>query len=230
MTSMRPRHRPSGWPVNCPMRGCTRKRATTPGPLNGCRRFSRRRTAHDGVRAVQSDLGAGPSHRSGHAAALADGRPTNQALDITRRPRQRIETWCSQLGSSTPAPRQSTKSPPSGRAFASRRLLVPVDGFYEWFPTEQIGETGKPLKQPFYIHPANPDDVLTLAGIYEFWRGPRQARRRPGSRADLVHHHHDHSDRRRRPDPRPDADGRHPQTTGKPGSTRASTTSTRSAA
>jgi hypothetical protein len=42
------------------MRGCTRKPATTPGLLSGCRRFSRRRTEHDGVRAVQFDLGARP--------------------------------------------------------------------------------------------------------------------------------------------------------------------------
>jgi len=56
------------------------------------------------------------------------------------------------------------------RAFRSRRLLVPVDGFYEWFPTQQVGKSGKPLKQPFYIHPAEPGDVLTLAGLYEFWR------------------------------------------------------------
>jgi hypothetical protein len=37
----------------------------------------------------------------------------------------------------------------------ARRRLVPVDGFYEWFPTRQIGPSGKPLKQPFYIHPAD---------------------------------------------------------------------------
>jgi putative SOS response-associated peptidase YedK len=61
------------------------------------------------------------------------------------------------------------EKPAFRRAFRSRRLLVPVDGLYEWFPTQQIGQSGKPLKQPFYIHPAD-GAVLTLAGLYEFWR------------------------------------------------------------
>ncbi|MGY4771219.1 SOS response-associated peptidase [Kribbella sp. CWNU-51] len=67
------------------------------------------------------------------------------------------------------------EKPAFRRAFKSRRLLIPVDGFYEWFPTQQLGKSGKPLKQPFYIHPANPDDVLALAGLYEFWRDPDKA-------------------------------------------------------
>jgi hypothetical protein len=28
------------------------------------------------------------------------------------------------------------------------------------------------LKQPFYIHPADPHEVLALAGLNEFWRDP----------------------------------------------------------
>jgi putative SOS response-associated peptidase YedK len=62
------------------------------------------------------------------------------------------------------------EKPAFKRAFRSRRLLVPVDGFYEWFPTQQVGQSGKPLKQPFYIHPNEPRGLLTLAGLYEFWR------------------------------------------------------------
>jgi putative SOS response-associated peptidase YedK len=57
------------------------------------------------------------------------------------------------------------------RAFATRRTLIPADGFYEWFPTQQIGRSGKPLKQPFFIHRAD-GQILALAGIYEFWRDP----------------------------------------------------------
>jgi putative SOS response-associated peptidase YedK len=37
-------------------------------------------------------------------------------------------------------------------------------------PTQQIGKSGKPLKQPFFIHHAQPGELLTLAGLYEFWR------------------------------------------------------------
>lgn len=56
-------------------------------------------------------------------------------------------------------------------AFAKRRLVVPVSGFYEWFPTQRVGRGGKPVKQPFYITPRG-DGPLALAGLYEFWRDP----------------------------------------------------------
>jgi putative SOS response-associated peptidase YedK len=61
------------------------------------------------------------------------------------------------------------EKPAFRRAFATRRLLVPVNGFYEWFPTQQVGRSGKPLKQPFYLHPKE-GDLLALAGLYEFWK------------------------------------------------------------
>lgn len=61
------------------------------------------------------------------------------------------------------------EKPAFRRAFKTRRLLVPIGGFYEWFPTQQIGKSGKPLKQPFYLHPKD-DQPLALAGLYEFWR------------------------------------------------------------
>lgn len=58
-------------------------------------------------------------------------------------------------------------------AFTRRRLIVPISGFFEWFPTQQLGRGGKPVKQPFYIHP-RVDDKLPLAGLYEFWKDPRK--------------------------------------------------------
>ncbi|MEH0110584.1 SOS response-associated peptidase [Tersicoccus sp. MR15.9] len=61
------------------------------------------------------------------------------------------------------------EKPSYRRAFSSRRALVPVDGFYEWLPTERIGKGGKPLKQPYFIHPADPEEPLALAGIFEYW-------------------------------------------------------------
>ncbi len=60
-------------------------------------------------------------------------------------------------------------------AFGKRRCLVPADGYYEWYePTEPgapLGRSGKPLKQPFYIHPAD-GRSLPMAGLYEWWRDP----------------------------------------------------------
>lgn len=56
-------------------------------------------------------------------------------------------------------------------AFVSRRCLLPADGYYEWYTTERLSASGKPLKQPFYIHPAD-GTTLAMAGIYEIWRDP----------------------------------------------------------
>ncbi|WP_045878198.1 SOS response-associated peptidase [Pseudofrankia sp. DC12] len=61
------------------------------------------------------------------------------------------------------------------KAFAARRCLVPVTGFYEW---HRPG--GKKPGQPYFIHrgdhpgvgPAGP--LLAFAGLYEVWRGGEQ--------------------------------------------------------
>lgn len=52
--------------------------------------------------------------------------------------------------------------PSFGAAFERRRLLVPVDGFYEW---DRRGGA----KEPHYFtrHDGEP---MVLAGLYEFWR------------------------------------------------------------
>lgn len=63
------------------------------------------------------------------------------------------------------------EKPSFRRAFARRRGLLPIDGFYEWFETSKIGRSGRPLKQPFFIRRAD-GDQLPLAVIYEFWKDP----------------------------------------------------------
>jgi putative SOS response-associated peptidase YedK len=65
------------------------------------------------------------------------------------------------------------EKPAFRRAFAKRRCLLPADGYYEWYTPESgpKGANGKPLKQPFYIHPAD-GGVLAMAGLYELWRDP----------------------------------------------------------
>jgi putative SOS response-associated peptidase YedK len=62
-----------------------------------------------------------------------------------------------------------TEKPAFRRAFAARRCLLPADGYYEWYPTDRKGKNGKPLKQPFFIHPAD-GSVMAMAGLYEIWR------------------------------------------------------------
>ena len=66
------------------------------------------------------------------------------------------------------------EKPAFRRAFAKRRCLIPADGYYEWYPTEQKTKAGKPMKQPFFIHPAD-GGVLAMAGLYEVWRDPTRA-------------------------------------------------------
>ncbi|MBA3991071.1 MAG: SOS response-associated peptidase [Propionibacteriales bacterium] len=56
-------------------------------------------------------------------------------------------------------------------AFARRRCLLPADGYYEWYPTQQRTAKGRPLKQPFFIRPRD-GGVLAMAGLYEIWRNP----------------------------------------------------------
>jgi putative SOS response-associated peptidase YedK len=63
------------------------------------------------------------------------------------------------------------EKPAYRKAFASRRCLLPADGYYEWYATEQKTKAGKPLKQPFFIHPAD-GSVMAMAGLYEIWRDP----------------------------------------------------------
>jgi putative SOS response-associated peptidase YedK len=56
-----------------------------------------------------------------------------------------------------------TEKPAFRRAFATRRCLLPADGYFEWMPGE-----GK-KKLPYFIHPAD-GGVLAMAGLYEFWK------------------------------------------------------------
>ena len=63
------------------------------------------------------------------------------------------------------------EKPAYKRAFAKRRCLLPADGYFEWYPTEQLTAAGKPRKQPFFIRPKD-HGTLAMAGLYEIWRDP----------------------------------------------------------
>lgn len=64
-----------------------------------------------------------------------------------------------------------TEKPAFRRAYASRRCVLGINGFYEWLPTQELGASGRPLKQPFYLHPSD-GSTMAVAGLYEFWRDP----------------------------------------------------------
>ncbi|GIH80575.1 DUF159 family protein [Planobispora longispora] len=61
------------------------------------------------------------------------------------------------------------EKPSFRKAFAERRCLIPADGYYEWATLEETGPKGRPKKQPYFIRPAG-DEVMAMAGLYEFWR------------------------------------------------------------
>jgi putative SOS response-associated peptidase YedK len=61
------------------------------------------------------------------------------------------------------------EKPAYRQAFASRRCLLPVDGYYEWRTIEAESGRGKPRKQPFFVSRVD-GAPLALAGLYEFWR------------------------------------------------------------
>jgi putative SOS response-associated peptidase YedK len=72
------------------------------------------------------------------------------------------------------------EKPAFKRALARRRCLLPADGYFEWYPTQQRGKSGKPLKQPFFIRPAD-GRVMAMAGLYEIWRNNEVAEDAPGA-------------------------------------------------
>ena len=57
------------------------------------------------------------------------------------------------------------------KAFATRRCLLPADGYFEWQPVPDATASGRPRKQPWFIRPAD-GGLFVMAGLYEFWRDP----------------------------------------------------------
>jgi len=54
------------------------------------------------------------------------------------------------------------------RAFASRRLALPADGYFEWQRRPPAEGEKKARKQPYWIHPAA-GGTLALGGLWEVW-------------------------------------------------------------
>ncbi|RNL80074.1 SOS response-associated peptidase [Nocardioides marmorisolisilvae] len=66
------------------------------------------------------------------------------------------------------------EKPAYRRAFEKRRAILPADGYYEWYVTEELTKAGKPKKQPFFIRPKD-GGMLAMAGLYELWRDQSKA-------------------------------------------------------
>ncbi|MEU4891399.1 SOS response-associated peptidase [Streptomyces sp. NPDC044780] len=67
------------------------------------------------------------------------------------------------------------EKPSYRRPFASRRCILPADGYYEWVTgagerqLEEKGRRKRPRKQPYFVTPVD-GSVMAMAGLYEFWR------------------------------------------------------------
>ena len=108
--------------------------------------------------------------------AAAQGAPAERQLRVLRW--GLIPSWAKDpaIGNRMINARMETvaEKPAYRRAFAARRCLLPADGYFEWYPTEQLTAAGKPRKQPFFIRPKD-HGTLAMAGLYEIWRDPERA-------------------------------------------------------
>jgi putative SOS response-associated peptidase YedK len=115
--------------------------------------------------------------------AVVERVPREQREDPEAKPERQLRTlrwglvpsWAKDpsIGSRLINARMETVAdkPAFRKAFASRRCLLPADGYYEWYADPDGPKTarGKPRKRPFYIYPRD-GGVLAMAGLYELWR------------------------------------------------------------
>lgn len=66
------------------------------------------------------------------------------------------------------------EKPAYRKAFEKRRAILPADGYYEWYATDELTKAGKPRKQPYFMRPRD-GSLLAMAGLYELWRDPTRA-------------------------------------------------------
>ena len=119
--------------------------------------------------------------------AVVQRPPSRESSTEDRQPAQRqlrvltwglVPSWAKDpaIGNRMINARMETvaEKPAYRKAFASRRALLPADGYFEWYPTDRLNALGKPVKQPFFIRPRD-GGVLAMAGLYEIWRDPERA-------------------------------------------------------
>lgn len=67
-----------------------------------------------------------------------------------------------------------SEKPAFKRLFEKKRLLIPMDGFYEWTagpPGGPLTARGKPAKQPVFIRRLD-GDPMAVAGLWASWKDP----------------------------------------------------------
>jgi putative SOS response-associated peptidase YedK len=119
--------------------------------------------------------------------AVVERPPRKDAPDLPEAPAERqlrvvtwglVPSWAKdpKIGSRMINARMETvaEKPAFRRAFERRRAILPADGYYEWYETDEHTLAGKPRKQPFFIRPKD-GSILAMAGLYELWRDPTKA-------------------------------------------------------
>lgn len=150
--------------------------ATSRTPADLDRAFSA--TLGDGAADLEADYNMAPTKDApiviARAAEEPDSSPEREVLAARW---GLVPSWAKdpKIGNRMINARSETvaEKPAFKRAFARRRALVPADGYYEWYtsddPDAPRTKGGKPAKQPFFITPKD-GNVLAMAGLYEFWR------------------------------------------------------------
>jgi putative SOS response-associated peptidase YedK len=99
-----------------------------------------------------------------------------------------VPTWAKdiKIGSKMINARSETiaEKPAFKGLLKKHRLIIPMDGFYEWQAAGEgapLGKAGKPIKTPMFIHRAD-GDPLAVAGLWATWRD-----REAGPEAPWLH-------------------------------------------
>jgi putative SOS response-associated peptidase YedK len=127
------------------------------------------------ARFLDAELAAGvdpeghPSWNVGPTVRI-DGVSSDEGARILDRYRWGlVPAWAKDLSIASKtfnARAETVAEKPSFRsAYKRRRLLIPIDGFYEW------DRRGQSKPQPHYFSRAD-GDPLVLAGLYEIWHDP----------------------------------------------------------
>ena len=73
-----------------------------------------------------------------------------------------------------------TEKPAFRSLVKNKRLIVPMDGFYEWKPGSADGPVnakGKPMKQPMFINRID-GEPMAVAGLWSAWKDPEDPEQR----------------------------------------------------
>ena len=124
-----------------------------------------------------------------------------------------------------PASETIAEKPVFKSVFKKQRIIIPMDGFYEWQQGSEgaaLTKAGKPSKQPMFIHRLD-GEPLAVAGLWTTWRD-----KTAGPDAPWLHSCTDRHDVGQRDDgagARPDAGDAAGRRHGRNGSIPATTTS-----